>query len=612
MTQRPRKSEEEMKKELRSIYEDRDGEMPNLRELDPVRSSRLTRLLVRVIGVLFILSAVSWGGFLLWSRGIFQTQKTLETTIEGPALIRSGERTTFTVRYANTGSVPIAALEMKLNLPPDFTLLASTPEETGERTWTLGSLTPSSDGAVFLTGIFRSEVPSTSTLQAFFTYKPANFSSEFQDIETTTVNLTASVLEVAVTGPPKILSGDEAIYTVNVQNTATEPVEGALVTLSIPKDFLITKSEPAPTAPDVFVWQVPKLEAGALFAVTLRGRYTASANGEQKVEAKVGFSSGGVTLTQATQQAITDVIGSTVAFHLVVNGSAGDVAENLGETLHVSIDYANASDETLSDVVFTLTLTPPTGKETPVAWDAENLAGGTQRGNTVTWNKTNVPDLAKLLPRVEGIFDLRIPLAETLDTTRMTDRFAMKLAVTFAQVGSIARRHTIETSPVFVGINSNLTAAAEARYYAPSGEAVGSGPLPPKVGSATSYRIFWTLTNTLHALRETVMTTTLPSSAAWSDRLQAEHGTITYDDKTRIVSWTVPELPANLGTTTASFDVSITPQAHDANAFMKLTNATSLETIDVVTQSRLTRSFDPLTTELLTDRNAAGKGIVTE
>ncbi len=612
MTSRARKTNEEVQKELRAIYEDKDGEIPNLRELDPVRSSRFRRLLVRVIGVLLILSAVSWAGFFLWTRGVFHTQKTLDTAIESPRDIRSGERATFTVRYANTGSVPMAALEMKLNLPPDFTLLSSAPEATEERTWTLGSLTPGSDGAVFLTGVFRSEVPSASTLQAFFTYRPANFSSEFQDIETTTVNLTASVLEAAVTGPPKILSGDEAVYTVNVQNTASEPIENISVTLAIPKDFLLTKAEPASTAPDVTVWQIPKLEGGELFALTLRGRYTASASGEQSVEAKVGFSSEGVVLTQASHKAITDVIGSTVAFHLVVNGSAGDIAENLGETLHISVDYANASDETLSDVAFTLTLTPPQGKEAPIAWDPEELAGGIQRGNTVTWNKTNVPDLAKLLPRAEGIFDLRISLAETLDTTRMTDRFAMKLAVTFAQVGSLTRRHTIETSPIFVGINSNLAASAEARYYTPAGEAVGTGPLPPKVGSATSYRVFWTITNTLHPLRETTMTTILPSSVVWSDRLQADHGSITYDEKTRIVTWAVPELPANLGTTTASFDVSITPQAHDANAFMKLTNATSLETTDAVTQTRLTRSFDGLTTELLTDQNAAGKGIVTE
>ena len=612
MTHRVHKTEKEIREELHAIYQDQRGEIPNLRELDPVRSSQFRRVIVRVIGVLAVLSLVSWSGFMLWTRGIFHTQKTLETSINGPREIRAGEETAFTIRYANTGAVPMAALEMKLNLPPDFTLVSAQPQATREKTWTLGSLTPGSDGAILLSGVFNSQVPSTSTLQAFFTYRPANFSSEFQDIQTATININQSVLEVAVTGPPKTLSGDDVIYTINVQNTSRASVEGATVILLSPNDFLLTKAEPAPTAPDVSVWNVPTLESGQLFAITLRGRYTASANGEQKMEARVSFLKDGVNLAQANATAITDVIGSTVAFHLVLNGSTEDRSENLGDTLHVSVDYKNTSDEVLSDVLFTLTLNPIGAKELPVVWDPTSLGGGIQKGNVITWNKTAVPDFARLAPDATGVFDLRIPLVESLDQSRMTDHFSLKLSVSFARVGSITKKHTIETSPMMVTLNSNLSTTAEARYYTTDGEAAGSGPLPPKVDATTSYRIVWFLTNTLHPLKETVVTTTLPSHVTWINRTETAYGTVSFDEPTRVVTWRVQELPANLGTASATFDISITPKTHDVGSFVKLINATSVETIDVITQARLTRSMESLTTELPTDQEAAGKGIVVE
>src|SRR3989338_11388639 len=192
---RKRRSAREIKKELRAIYTGKDGSVPDLTQLSHRRPTPFTNILVKLILILLGLSVIAWSGFFLFTKGLSKEKETLGVSIETPETIRSGEETTITVRYENTGRVPIAALELKLNLPATFHLTSSLPPATSGTQWTIGSLTPRSDGAITLSRIFLSEVPSAQRIQALFTYKPANFNSDFQKIENKTIQLNTSILQ---------------------------------------------------------------------------------------------------------------------------------------------------------------------------------------------------------------------------------------------------------------------------------------------------------------------------------------------------------------------------------------------------------------------------------
>lgn len=609
-----RKTDEEIKAELRAIYAGHDGEIPDMTRLETRHGSRVTRFLVRLILALGVLSVIAWAGFFVWSRGGIGPSRPLETDADSPEEVRSGEEAFYTFRYENGGNAPIASLEAKLTLPSDFTLTSANPPPTDAETltWTLGSLSRGSDGAITLGGVFRSEVPSSQAIQALFTYRPGNFSSDFQDIETMKVDIKDSILDATLSGPEKALPGDEITYVVNVQNTSAKETAGVLVTALPPDGFVITGADPAADETGTNAWTFAAFSPGELKALTIRGRYTSSVEGEQTMRAQVAFVNEQKTeFLQAGAETMTDVFGGAVAFGLVVNGSSSEQTADPGDTLRMSIDYANNGNETIKGLAFALALSGDASL-LPVDWSRADLAGATRSGNTLTWDAEAIPSFGEFSPSVSGVIDLSLPILSDVSQDGMSSALTLSLSASLDQIGAIASPRTIDASPVTVLVNSDFRSSAHAEYYTADGESVGTGPLPPTVGKTTTYRVVWRVANAFHALENVRMTTNLPPKVAWTGKSAAAIGTISFDETTRVVTWSVPALPTSVPGAEATFEVAIAPEESDVGAFYKLTNAIAVEATDTYTRDQIANGIDILTTELPEDEGAAGKGVVTE
>jgi len=124
--------------------------------------------------------------------------------------------------------------------------------------------------------------------------------------------------------------------------------------------------------------------------------------------------------------------------------------------------------------------------------------------------------------------------------------------------------------------------------------------------------VVWRVANSFHLLEGLRMTTNLPPKVAWTGKTTAEIGTVSFDETTRIVTWSVPSLPISIPGAEATFGVAVTPEESDVGAFYKLTNAIAVEAKDTFTKDQVSNGIDILTTELPEDEEAAGKGVVTK
>jgi len=600
-----------MHDELNAIYSQHDGELPDLTKLERNEESPLTRMLVKAVIALAVIALVSWAGFLVWSGGIFQDDQMLQTSIDGPEEVRTGEEVFYTFRYENLTDTPIASLEMKVNLPLGFEITSASPEATEEQTWTIGSVTPGSDGSIVIGGTFRTEVPSSHSLQAFFTYRPANFNSDFQDIQTKVVRLSDSVITVALSGPDKALPGDEVTYVVNAQNTGRTEVRDVEIFLVLPNDFQILRSEPtlkeggAPAS-----WLFETLGPGELVAITFVGAFTSSAMGEQIVQADALLIGNQATrLAQSSSEFTTEILGGGVTFSLIADGSTQNTTADLGDRLRVSIDYTNSGEDVVEGFQLELRLETADGSA-PIDWDEASLSGGTRSGSTIQWDETAVETFGTFAPGTTGVLDLTLPIKTELGTD--ADSFTLALTGSMEKIGNVESPRSVDASPIEIRINSDFRAESLARYYSTDGEALGSGPLPPRAENTTTYRIFWNLENSLHTLDGIVLSTNLPADVSWRDRSFADIGTLTYNDTTRVISWNIERLPDDAGDVEGWFDVAITPNASDAGSFFKLTNATSYFAKDPVSGGDISGALDLITTELPDDTYASGKGVVIE
>jgi len=604
---RKRRSAREIKKELRAIYTGKDGSVPNLTQLEHRKQTPLTGVLIKIILVLLTLSVIAWSGFFLLSKGLLQEKETLGVSIETKEVVRSGEETTMTIRYENTGRVPIAALELKLNLPETFHLTSSIPPATSGTQWTIGSLTPSSDGAITLSGIFLSEVPSSQRVQALFTYKPANFNSDFQKIENKIIQLNASTLQLSMTGPEKALAGDPVEYVINVQHNGNKPVYNVRVVPLFPLDFTLQESKPKLNEQQL-AWEIASLEPGKLFSITLKGTFTSTASGALAMGAKTGFLDEENFFEQTHAEVKTDVLGGAVSFHLIIDGTDKSQSVDAGKTLHGSIDYKNPGKDSVEDVVFTLTL--ESAGKLPVDLTQANFSEGVRTEKVIVWNKENLQPLAKLASNAEGLIDFTLPLVS--DLLDYADTFTVKLTMAVGRVGTIKTSHTIESTPIVFTLNSDTTLSAQARYFAKNGTVIGSGELPPRVEKTTTYHLEWNLSNSLHELTTVQIETTLPPDVSWKEAVTKDIGTLTYNPITRRVKWQIEKLPIDIKQAQAGFDVSVTPKKTDVGKFMKLTDQTTLQAIDSVTKGEIHATRPVITSELTEDLKAIGKGVVVE
>lgn len=581
-----------------------------LQTMERSRHSALTSWLLKSAVVLAVLSGLAWAGFFLYHRGTFQTAKALEISIEGPDRLKGGEEVAYTVKYKNESQSPIAGLHISLHIPPTFKVEQTDPPVTeGRQEWNVGAVDINEEGTLQVKGRFLSTIPSRETLQALAVYKPANFSSEFEQIETMQVNIPSSIIQISLTGEEQAVVGEPVTYTVSATNDYHAPSPPARVSLELPEGFSITASDPAFPEPGMAAWPLETLAANETRTFHITGLFSSGESRDIDLKATASFVTDNIFVFQASSQITTAVIAGNLGVTLVVDGKSTDQSSTLGESLLTSITYENQGAEPLSNLSLTLKLEGADGKKAPVDRTKIDAAGGVLSGDTITWTATERPEFATLAPGATGVIDVVLPLAESISEDQ-SDQATFTATGSITAIGAAQVDKSVSALAIRVALLSDLLVTTHARYFDASGAPIGSGSLPPKINETTTYRIEWDLGNTLHPLSNTTVSTTLPKDIHWTEQVGVDQGTITFDEITRVIRWHIDKLPAQTTAAHAWFDLSTVPSEAQIGTFLRLTNATSIEAKDDEVNDRITGSLEGLTSELVGDAYAGGKGVV--
>lgn len=596
-------------KGLEVIYGNENGAETDFSKLEMRKTKTGQRLLIWILLTLLVLSGAAYGGYRVFQRAVSGNGETLRLTIDGPSEVISGQEVAYDVSYENTGTIPLASLEVKLNVPKGFLIENADPTATTENTiWTIGAITAGSDGLITLKGIWIDPVPSGQTLQALATYRPANFNADFEKITTKAIAVKASTLTLASEGPKTGTGGSTADYTFTIKNTGTRAVEGARVRLTIPTAFIVSAVDPAPMEGGSSEWQLANLEPGAEATVKVSGQFTADGSGLVAVSGSLGVMRDQDYLQQAVSEVQTDVVGGGLSVRFISNGSTTDQTADPGSTLRLSIDVDNGSDQDVGGLSVMLTASSES-KTSPIDWTKANLVDGTLSVNTVTWDSETLSKEGHLNGGERETIDLALPLLATLGTA--SDVLTLSVTVTVSDVGGVATTRSLQSTPLTININSDLGFTTDARYFQ-EGTPVGSGPLPPTVGQTTRYRLRWQINNTVHALDALTVSATIPPGVTYVGSITNDMGIVSFDQTSRLLSWTIDRLPTTVTSVATSFDLSVTPTAEDLGTFVKLLNSSTLVATDSKTSDRLENRDEAITTEIPNDTDAVSKGAVVE
>lgn len=141
-------------------------------------------------------------------------------------------------------------------------------------------------------------------------------------------------------------------------------------------------------------------------------------------------------------------------------------------------------------------------------------------------------------------------------------------------------------------------ALAQAALY---DNGAGSGPMPPVVGSETTFTMRWQLTNPGNDVRTAKVTATLPPGVSFKGASTATNGMPPVYDQTRnTVTWTVGTLAFGTGNGTpryeATFKISIKPSSSQQNTTVKLISGSTLSGTDGFTGQTVQSKPNDLTT----------------
>ncbi len=591
---------------LKEIYQI-DGEREDMTKFEKGKR-RPGAVVVGLIAFFAILALAAWAGFFIFKPYNNGNDKGVALAILGPDAPKAGETVEYDFTYKNTEHVPLAALEMRLVIPKEFHVTElPVPATSDPYTWTLGSITPGNDDRIVVHGYFIGPGEGGTAFQAIATYRPSNFNADFQAITTKQITFGGTVLEVATDGPKEASPGEEVTYSYKLKNTGTEKLAFE-AHLAAPAHFLYASADPKPSDDKGTRWKLLPMDPGQETEIKLTGSFAGDVPGTAHVALAFGITRDDTFLVHREEGVDTNVLAAALDLGLLVNGSNENKTARFGDTLHTSLSFKNSSGVTLSDVVVSLVIASNPSGLVDVGSAVMGITGK-RAGTVLTWTKKELPALATMVPNAEGTVDVSLPIAAHASGAG-ADEIRITGSALIGVVGGKRSSREVQTTPVVVTLNSDVALTAEARYFDVDGASMGSGPLPPAVGKATTLRVVWTLRNTRHDLDKVRVRTTLPSRVGWTSRIETGTGRLSWDPGSRAVTWTVPALARDKTTLTATFEVQITPDASDLGKFMTLTNETVVEAHDTKTDATISDRADSVTTDMQTDTGAAGKGIV--
>ena len=613
-----------VQKGLLNIYSNNDGSLPDISHLEVKGRGRFKVFLISFVGITLLLSAIAWVGFLVFNpnRG-FSTQS-IKLDLKGQQSIASGDEVVYVLEYKNVEKVPLHDVEIIFRFPEGFEFTQATPQpaDNSNVSWKVSDLDKNSSGKIEVRGRLIGEVGSIKTINATASYRPENFSSVFKETVSFNSQITSSILEINLEGPKQILPEKKATYKITYRNNSEQNLENIKILAVYPANFVFQNSNPEPFHQEEEArnlnnqWLIDSLEENQEGEIEINGGYLADSD-ESMADFKIqiGFykPESEEFARQQEKSVITEIIKPNLNLNVIINGSNQNQPINFGQIMTYSIVYKNLGQKELDDVSFTITLDADV-----LDWESlEDKHSGKISGNQITWNKDQISELDLVRPLDEGSIDFSIMIKEADNVNLDQDRLSLKskATATMAKINDLEVGDLkIETEEISNNINTDIQLKVEGRYFDEDNIAVGTGPLPPVVGEKTTFRIYWSIANSLHEVSNVKVTTNLPAGVEWADKYLVKAGEISYTAKDREVTWQINRIPANKTYEDLNlwFDVSVVPTKQQVRKLLILTDQVYLNATDDINDAEITKVGKAVTSNLEDDPIGSGRGLVID
>ncbi|KKR97647.1 MAG: hypothetical protein UU49_C0026G0002 [Candidatus Magasanikbacteria bacterium GW2011_GWC2_41_17] len=503
--------------------------------------------------------------------------------------IKIGETHDLTFQLTNLTNQPLSELSVKFEFPASFVIKSSPPKFNPEtKTLTADLLKEKEALNLPFQGAVFGAINETQKIIIHAQFREHKNQTLEEQIATIDLNLSEPAIAVSLETPETIMVGQNFNIIVNYKNNTLSNIEQIALAPTLPNDLAIVSNNAV--LKDGF-WILENLKPNQSGQIQLIGFLRSKP------------SSGSIALTLQTflangkeKHLQTSLIKYSTVIDNGLNLSANPINDKNylkpGEETTVEIHYQNKTGQTLKNINFNLNL--PTGLT----------------GNTTQSTKKEI------VPEETNTVEFKIKLAENFDAGAITSAgLALRPFVSFYMADKPTELLRSFAPTLNIKIASQIKLHAEARYFTDEGDQLGRGPIPPKVGQVTKYWINWFVTTAPNAIKNVTLLGRLPEGVMWTNKTNVAEGeAIKFDTITRSISWQIDKLEETPGNrcpcSGIGFEVAINPEIEDSGKILTLLNQLSIQATDEATGEELKESSPNITTDLIKDDLAKGKGVV--
>lgn len=607
--------DEEIDDELSDIYSE-EGDDAKAMHLKPKGKSVFLTVLKNlfVVGIIF---CFAYGLFFYFSNRPADATA-LELKVSAPEKIKAAESFSYKITYHNGSKFVLKDLQLELKYPDGFIFesaagdIIDKSDGKTKNIFKLADLTAGQESEIEIKGKIIAKKDSFSLLLASLSYKPGDFSSEFKKEALASVMIDDLGFDIDFEYANAVLVGEDNEIDVYFKNVKENLLDDFELSFMFPENILLTKGDTSLATSSnntneelltveknsSLLWKVKGLQPGdKVYKLPIYYQANKKIDDSQEIIIRLSKKSAtGESYLFFEKNIKLSIMNSNLNLTLILNGSKNDGSADFGSTLNYSLAYANKSDSQINDVAIMAVL-----KGDFLDFDTfKNDQQGIVSGQSVSWTKEQIPALASLAPGTEGVIDFSINLKPFTDS----DLGKSPVISSYAQFiinNKPSNRSDSQSNNINTKLNSDLNLTEKILYFDDNNTPVGSGPLPPKVGELTNFRVYWTLKNNLHDLSNTKVSVVLPDNVNFSARNSATLGGINYDATSRTVVWELGNLPVATYRADAEFNISIKPVENDRNRIMVLSPGALVSATDNETKAYLEKKGAPKTTKLEDD-----------
>lgn len=573
--------------------------------------SRRTLIKILIAGFAVLFTVLGSLALFLYLRSGGQEAR---IAIFGRSPIESGEIVTIPIALKNVSKSVLREAEVSVVFPESSLLIEDGAEREVPPRFTkkLDNFAPGEEKTMQIkTRMFGSE-GEEKKVEVVLLYRPENLGARFST-KASYVFVVGRVPLALAWGMPSLLSSGQEVL-INVRYTSSAKAEFGNLSLRMhyPPGFKFVSANPQPDT-DEDIWRIGTFEPGEEGEIHIRGSVSGEEGEVKPFRAELGVYS---DLTKEWKPYSESVSEASIAVSpLAVQGMYEETRDKIvepGSMLSFTVKYKNNTPYTIKNVSLRASLEeiPQSAKErvlefTSLLIDKNGVFDA--RTHSLVWGPGNTQELGEVKPGAEGVFTFRIktkerPVIRTAEDKNIT--LALKSKIEAAGVPEeLAGTRVSAEDAVFFKVNTKTLFSGHSLYRA--SPIPNSGPLPPKVGSKTTYTVVWEAKNFTNTVENAEVRASLPPNVKWENKISPGDTRITFDPASGEVRWRIGQLKAGTGiltpTLVGAFQVSLIPSEADVGDSPVLVSESKFTGTDGFTGKQIEEKISRFTTELHDD-----------